>query len=106
MKDRQQAMMQGLKMPTRDDCMLCHRSKGSHDAVLKKKPFDREIAWQAIAHAKPRTTSPGREPTAAAAPSSAFKFTGVMACALCHTGPMRGFQRPLRRPSLARLLRS
>lgn len=54
MLDPKKAMMHGLKMPTKDDCMLCHRAKGSHDAVLTRKPFDIEKAWQAIAHpAKP-----------------------------------------------------
>lgn len=96
MKDRAQAMMHGLKMPTKDTCMICHRAKGSHDRVLKRKPFDFDAAWQRIAHSKPTTNSPPSE--VAVASSSAvksagpYKFTGVMACAQCHTGPDHGFQ--------------
>ncbi|MCU0280143.1 MAG: beta-propeller fold lactonase family protein [Candidatus Nanopelagicales bacterium] len=92
MKNREQAMMHGLKMPTKEDCLGCHRAKGSHDAVLKKAPFDLEAAWKAIAHPVPK---PGDSPGAAAAPpapASPFKLTGVMACAKCHTGPKFNFQ--------------
>ena len=92
MKDRMQAMAHGLKMPTRDDCMLCHRAKGSHDAVLKKKPFDLEMAWQAIAHPKPKPDSAAAGPAPAPPPASPHRFTGVMACAACHAGPMFNFQ--------------
>lgn len=93
MKDRPKAMMRGLKMPKKDDCMLCHRAKGSHDAVLKKKPFDLEEAWPAIAHPSPKNRAQELE-TAAAAPvaPAAHKFTGVMACARCHASPKMGFQ--------------
>jgi YVTN family beta-propeller protein len=92
MRDRAQAMMHGLKMPTKDDCMICHRPKGSHDAVLKKEPFDLDHAWLAIAH-----PTPSHEPTASdnAGPeqiNSPFRFTGVMACAACHAGPKSNFQ--------------
>jgi len=92
MKDRPQAMMQGLKMPAKDDCMICHRAKGSHDAVLKKKPFDLEMAWKSIAHPTPKANNPNPEPTVASSPGPAHKFTGVMACASCHSGPMFNFQ--------------
>jgi YVTN family beta-propeller protein len=94
MKDRMKAMMHGLKMPKKDDCLMCHRAKGSHDAVLKKKPFDLAMAWQAIAHPKPKTNRPAAPPAAASAPLliSPFKFTGVMACATCHAGPKFNFQ--------------
>ena len=92
MMDPMKAMMQGLKMPKKEDCMLCHRGKGSHDAVLNKKPFDLEMAWQAIAHPRPKTSSPSAQPAAPSAQPTPFKFTGVMACAKCHTGPMMGFQ--------------
>lgn len=91
MNDRMKAMMHGLTMPKKDDCLLCHRAKGSHDAVLKKKPFDLEMAWQAIAHPAPKENKPKAQPVAPP-PASPFKFTGVMACAACHTGPMFNFQ--------------
>ena len=54
MMDRMHAMMHGLKMPAKDDCMVCHRAKGSHDRVLKKKPFNLDEAWQAVAHPIPK----------------------------------------------------
>jgi hypothetical protein len=41
MKDRAKAMAQGLRMSNKDDCLLCHRAKGSHDTVLKRKPTGR-----------------------------------------------------------------
>jgi YVTN family beta-propeller protein len=92
MMDRMKAMMNGLKMPKKDDCMICHRAKGSHDAVLKKRPFDLDMAWQAVAHPIPKGNNPKTQPAAAPAPASPFKFVGVMACASCHTGPMFNFQ--------------
>lgn len=38
-----------LKRPTKEDCMVCHREKPSH-AILNKKPFNYEKAWEHIAH--------------------------------------------------------
>jgi YVTN family beta-propeller protein len=92
MQDRMKAMMHGLKMPAKDDCLICHRAKGSHDAVLKKKPFDLETAWQAIAHPTPRNESAATSADQAAPASTRFRFTGVMVCASCHGGPMFNFQ--------------
>jgi YVTN family beta-propeller protein len=92
MKDRMKAMAYGLRIPKKEDCVMCHRAKGSHDAVLKKKPFDLEMAWRAIAHPTPKGSNPEPRPAAAPPPASPFKFTGVMACAACHTGPMFNFQ--------------
>lgn len=55
MKDRDAAMKRGLMMPTKEDCMRCHRPKGSHDMVLKgRKPFNLDEAWQTIAHPIPK----------------------------------------------------
>ncbi len=92
MRDRTKAMMHGLKMPKKDDCLMCHRAKGSHDAVLKKKPFDLEMAWQAIAHPTPKGDAIENPSASAPPPVSPHKYTGVMACAKCHSGPMMGFQ--------------
>jgi YVTN family beta-propeller protein len=88
MKDQTKAMMLGLRMPTKEDCKTCHRAKGSHEAALKKKPFDLEQAWQAIAHPTSRTSLAECESTEAVPPANPFKFTGVTACASCHSGPM------------------
>jgi YVTN family beta-propeller protein len=78
MKDRTKAVAQGLRMSNKDDCLLCHRAKGSHDTVLQNRPFDVDLAWQAIAHPTPKANSPEEAPpTAPAAPTSQPKFTGV-----------------------------
>jgi hypothetical protein len=54
MRDRKAAMAAGLKMPTKDDCMVCHMEKGSHVAVLPKPTVDIEEAWKQIAHPLPK----------------------------------------------------
>lgn len=92
MRDGTKAMMHGLKMPTKEDCMGCHRAKGSHDAVLTKRPFEIEAAWEAIAHPVPEPSRAAGVADLAVATQSPFKFTGVLACAKCHTGPKFNFQ--------------
>jgi len=92
MKDSMKAMANGLKMLAKEDCMNCHRAKGSHDMVLKKTPFSLDKAWAMIAH-----PTPGQEPPTApiariAGSQSSDQFLGVMACAKCHGGPDHGFQ--------------
>ncbi|MFO1499032.1 MAG: multiheme c-type cytochrome [Verrucomicrobiota bacterium] len=89
MRDRTQAKARGLKIPSKDACMLCHRVKGSHDAVLKRKPFDLTAAWEVVAHPLPEAPPTAEAPSAAPNP---FKFTGVMRCAECHAGPKSNFQ--------------
>ncbi|MCD6339495.1 MAG: beta-propeller fold lactonase family protein [Verrucomicrobia bacterium] len=88
MRDPKLAMANGLRMPEKDDCMMCHRTKGSHEATLKKKPFDLEKAWRMIAHPIPRKKKPGSEKAKSEPKSAKFQFVGVMACAKCHQGPM------------------
>ena len=92
MKNKERAMANGLKIPSRDSCLICHRVKGSHEAVLKKKPFQIDEAALRIGHPIPKekpdvTPTPDFHKTA-----SPHKFTGVMACAACHTGPKFNFQ--------------
>lgn len=70
MSDRKLAMAAGLKIPSKDDCRVCHRPKGSHDVVLKRPPFDLDAAWAAIAHPTPKPGSPATPPPAAPAVSS------------------------------------
>lgn len=98
MRDKKRAMQNGLLMPDKNEsCLRCHRVKGSHEAVLKKVPFDTNAAWAAIEHSLPasnaRNTSNAVPATAlfGTKPSS-HKFVGVMDCAECHEGPARGFQ--------------
>ncbi len=96
MMDRQAAMMAGLMMPTKADCMSCHNVKGSHVAVHNKPKLDMDEAWTTVVHPTPegyrfemmaKMDNPGRAPT-----SSGPKYTGSIACAKCHQGSMMGYQ--------------
>jgi len=95
MRDRSAALAAGLMIPTERDCMGCHQVKGSHVAVHKLPKLDLEHALKAIAHPTPKPWMIGEppllpEPAEAAAPPA--KYTGVVACAACHKGPMMGYQ--------------
>ncbi len=97
MADRKKAMANGLKMPDEAFCMSCHKVKGSHVAILEQPAMDMKKAMQRIAHPVPeKRGDPTRVATTRPAvkdrPTSKFKFTGVMACAECHQGPMMGYQ--------------
>lgn len=92
MKDKPRAMDNGLKILAPEDCMICHRVKGSHEAVLKREPFKLEEGLRRIAHPLPK-----EKPVVEKAPdfpktASAHQYVGVMACASCHTGPKFNFQ--------------
>ena len=63
MKDKMLAMKNGLHLQSKEDCMICHRAKGSHDRVLKKKPFNVDEAWQAIAHPISKAVKPSAPET-------------------------------------------
>jgi YVTN family beta-propeller protein len=91
MMDRERAMALGLKMPDRNEsCRICHRVKGSHEAVLHQPPFDLERAWARIAHPIPaRTSDSASDPQPGQVP---FQYTGVMACAECHAGAGKNYQ--------------
>lgn len=92
MKNKPHAVANGLRIYKREDCMICHRVKGSHDAVLKRKPFNLDEAFLTIAHPIPKEkpiVPPTEESTKSPSP---HKYTGVMACAACHTGPKFNFQ--------------
>lgn len=85
----------GLKMPTKDDCMNCHKEKGSHVAVHGKPEIDIDQAWEKIAHATP--TNWDYEPIELhrADPKDARStpcYTGAHQCGQCHKGPEYGFQ--------------
>ena len=99
MVKREAAMEVGLVMPTVEDCLACHRVKGSHVAVHKLPKLDMEEAWKRIEHRAPEVTKPmeavelppprGYPPENAAARP---KYTGVQACAACHNRPEMGYQ--------------
>lgn len=93
MKNPARAKAMGLKTPTKENCRLCHRPKGSHDGVLKREPINLENAWQALAHPLLKTNSQYSGPvTQAGTNESKFTYVGVNACAECHTGTQFNFQ--------------
>jgi YVTN family beta-propeller protein len=92
MKDRAKAMANGLRMPDKDSCMACHRTKGSHDMALKKNPFNLDMAWQAISHPTAKAAETKPKTTAMSEVVTQHKFVGVMACAKCHGDAQHGFQ--------------
>jgi YVTN family beta-propeller protein len=93
MVDRKAAQAAGLMMPTKEDCMNCHKVKGSHVAVLKTPKIDIDKAWEQIAHPSPEIWSYQQphelpDPTDPDGP----RYTGSLACGECHKGPMMGYQ--------------
>jgi len=94
MMDREAAMLAGLRMPTKEDCLNCHAEKGSHRIVLGPSNFDLDKAWQAIAHPTPQDwkyeTLQPPDPTRAQELGPAY--TGVAVCAECHAGAAWGYQ--------------
>lgn len=92
MKDKPRALANGLRLLPKEDCMICHRAKGSHEAVLKKQPFQPKEAFQRIAHRIPEEKPTLEKPQEFPKTSSPRHYVGVMACAVCHTGPKFNFQ--------------
>ncbi len=92
MKNKPRAMANGLKMLPKEDCMICHRTKGSHDAVLKKKPFQLDEAALRVAHPIPKKDAGAKKSPDTDSIASPHHYTGVMACTACHTGPKFNFQ--------------
>ncbi len=88
MSDPKKARGAGLKMMTKDDCRLCHRPKGSHDSVLKLKPFDLDAAWAAIAHPTPKPGSPATPPPAAPVVTSAPAPAATAPAEPAHKNPL------------------
>ena len=94
MVNREAAVRKGLNIPTRDDCLKCHKEKGSHTAVLGRPPVDIEKAWREIAHPTPKDAKFKRLelPAPPAAKNGAPKYTGATACGECHAKPDLGYQ--------------
>jgi YVTN family beta-propeller protein len=89
MRDPAAAMAAGLQKPDQRTCMVCHKEKGSHTAVLDVWPFDYDEAMARIAH-------PGRGGELETAddseqPGGGPHLVGVMVCASCHRGESMGF---------------
>ncbi|MCS7043201.1 MAG: hypothetical protein NZR01_10450 [Bryobacteraceae bacterium] len=87
MRDRKAAMAAGLRMPTRDDCLVCHLEKGSHIAVLKNPTVNIDEAWKQIAHPLPKPSRVG-----AIREADAPGVIGSAACGSCHNGLDHGHQ--------------
>ncbi len=49
MKNRQQAIALGLRVPAKDVCMDCHQEKPSHE-FMHLKPFNFDEMYKRIAH--------------------------------------------------------
>jgi len=83
MKNWDLAVQAGLKFPNERLCMICHKEKGSHTAVLDVKEFNYEKALAEITH-------PGKGGSLKIQPGQydpAIKrsdFVGAYACAPCH----------------------
>ena len=95
MADPKAAAAAGLIMPTKSDCMKCHEVKGSHAAVHRKPKIDIDEAWQRIAHPTPETwIAPDPPALATTAPGETKRprYTGAIACGVCHKGPQMGYQ--------------
>jgi YVTN family beta-propeller protein len=90
MFDPEAAKAAGLLKADRRTCMVCHKEKSSHTAVLEVKRFNYDEALKQIAH---RGTggelreAGGRAETADDDPH----VVGVMVCASCHRGERMGY---------------
>ena len=90
MFDSEAAKVAGLRKPDRRTCMVCHKEKGSHTAVLDVKPFNYDEALKRIAHpgfGGELREGTGRSETADDDPH----VVGVMVCASCHRGESMGY---------------
>jgi len=90
MFDSEAAKAAGLRKPDRRACLVCHKEKGSHTAVLEVKPFNYDEALKRIAHpgfGGEVREGTGRLETADDDP----QVVGVMVCASCHRGESMGY---------------
>jgi YVTN family beta-propeller protein len=87
MADPEAAARAGLRIPGEQFCLMCHREKGSHQAVLKKEPFEFQKFLPRIAHGgSARITDTGRREGAGEGP----EYVGAGACGVCHQGQRTG----------------
>jgi YVTN family beta-propeller protein len=93
MMDPQAARAAGLIVAGKDQCLACHKVKGSHEAVLKQPPLDLDKAWQEILHPTPVDWDyMDAHEAPDATDSRAAKYTGSLTCGKCHQGPESGYQ--------------
>jgi len=83
MRDSARARRAGLRMPQERDCLVCHKEKGSHTAVLSVREFKFADALREIAH--PGVGGPLAQIERAAVDTlPGPKYVGALACATCH----------------------
>jgi YVTN family beta-propeller protein len=83
MRNTEKAMQAGLIMPTYRTCMMCHKEKGSHVAILNTKKFKYEDALKGIKHfgiGGPLNLE--REPSLEQLTGP--KYVGALVCEKCH----------------------
>jgi YVTN family beta-propeller protein len=83
MGDSLRARQAGLLRPREADCLVCHKEKGSHTAVLGGQQFKFEDALRAIAHGG-RGGSSGQPVHEGADTLPGPKYAGALACGACH----------------------
>ncbi len=91
MQNRELSERAGLEIPDEDFCMICHKEKGSHTAVLDVEPFDYEQAMAEIAHKGVEWDGMYWEPEEAE-PLPGPKYVGSRQCGECHRGEEMGHQ--------------
>jgi YVTN family beta-propeller protein len=79
-----------LPVPTREDCMVCHRHKDTHKKVLGSVEFDYAAALQEISHFGGRVVY--RPPLPALSVESNPRLIGARMCAKCHADTAFGDQ--------------
>jgi len=84
MTDPERARQAGLKKPEESDCLVCHKEKGSHQAVLDSWKFNYEEALQRIGHAGIGGALPSMVETQPATLLPGPKFVGALVCGSCH----------------------
>ena len=95
MRNKDEAMKAGLRMPDERFCMGCHIEKGTHVAVLKSPPVDIKKSRAILAH--PAAQGGAGRGQASRVPRSGARrskheYVGPEACGACHKGEKFGHQ--------------
>ena len=79
-----------LRMPGEEFCLVCHKEKGSHVAILQSKKFDFILDSLKITH----RGKGGEIPELQKSPVESLpgsKYVGVFECSQCHKGPSMAY---------------
>ncbi|MBL0157678.1 MAG: beta-propeller fold lactonase family protein [Bryobacterales bacterium] len=87
MRNRAEAMKNGLKLPTKEHCLGCHIEKGTHVNVLKNSTVNIDKVFSQIQHPLPKPSAIATLPE-----GRGGNFIGSRACGACHKGPEHGHQ--------------